>query len=853
MERLLFQDFEIRRAERQLLVHGEPVPIGSRAFDVLLALAERRDRVVSKEELIQAAWPGLVVEDNKLTVLFSFLRKLLGRDVIATVTARGYRFTASPLPLPQPGESPPAAPRAGNLPATTAPLYGRDDEVRQVVEACAAAPLVTLCGAGGIGKTSLALVAAQRLAGHFPQGAWVVELAALRDPALVLPAIAQTLHISLAGTAPAHEELATALEARALLLVLDNCEHMLDVVAQLAGAVIHTCAQVRLLVTSQEPIRIAGEHVLRLTPLAVPPPGEYRRAESFGAVRLFIERVRRHQGTFQPTEDQLQDVVEICRELEGIALAIELAAARVPLLGVAGVRSRLSERLRLLTAGERLGPQRHRTLRAALDWSYQLLSPERQVILRRLGIFTGGFSLEGAQRVAGDVAGEEVELVDHLGVLVDRSLVIHDAGQRPRYRMLETMREFALEKLEEAGETGRWRRRHAHAMRDICRLAVSQRDSAWLWAEMNNARAALAWAAEQPGEGAVAVTIATYTAVVLATAGPVPEAMSNLLRVQHLLDEDTPPEVAARYWQWLGRFGIEGRLPTSRCIEALQRATSMFEAQANARHVHACRRMLAEALMRSGDLVAARDHLQAAAAIETREGPPADRMRRYRIAALLADASGHHEEALRFAHQALDIADAHDIQRYRLMLLADMAWIRLRMGEADAAAEDLRELLRRIEPSPREGLTRAYALAGLTAALVGGGHLVEARDGAARTVSALRSSGIFLAHGDVFAWLAAASGHPVVAAQLMGAAEEFYSRGETRPDRIALHAREETGRLLAGALDHELIAYWSARGREADEAVLANLLDRAFADEQRTQDRQSDTPRAGAPAADPAG
>ncbi len=828
MERLLFQDFEIRRTERQLLVNGQPVAIGSRAFDVLLALAERRDRVVSKEELIQAAWPGLVVEDNNLTVQISTLRKLLGREVIATVTARGYRFTAAPLP--QPGDAAPAVRRTGNLPAVGAPLYGRDNEVRQVVEACGAAPLVTLCGAGGIGKTSLAAAAARRLAGDFQQGAWVVELAALRDPALVLPTIAQTLHIALAGSAPAHEELATALEASTLLLVLDNCEHLLDVVARLAGAIVRACPRVRLLVTSQEPIRIAGEHVFRLTPLAVPPPGEYRQAESFGAVRLFIERVRMHQGRFEPTGEELQDAVEICRELDGIALAIELAAARVPLLGVAGVRSRLSEQLRLLTVGERFGPQRHRTLRAALDWSYQLLNPERQVVLRRLGIFTGGFSLEGAQRVAGDVDDEEVDIVEHLGVLVDRSLVILDPGPRPRYRMLETMRAFALEKLEEAGETARWRRRHAHAVRDICRLAVFQRDSAWLWAEMNNVRAALAWAVEQPGEGAVAVAIATHSAVVLATAGPVPEAMSNLLRVQHLIGRDTPPEVEARYWQWFGRFGIEGRLPTSRCIEALQRAAAMFEAQANPRHVHACRRMLADALMRSGDLAAARDHLQAAAALETRAGPPADRMRRYRIAALLADASGDHEEALRFASQALDIADAHDIQRYRLMLLADMAWIRLRMGEPDAAAEDLRELLRRIEPSPREGLTRAYALAGLTAALVGGGRLAEARAGAARTIGALRSSGIFLAHGDIFAWLAAASGHPVVAAQLIGAAEEFHSRGETRPDRIALHAREETGRLLAGALDHALIAYWNARGREAEEAVLASLLDRAFSD-----------------------
>ena len=828
MERLLFPHFEIRPEERQLLVDGSAVAIGSRAFDVLLVLARHRDRVVSKDELIESAWPGLVVEENNLTVQVSSLRKILGREAITTVTGRGYRFTVTPL-----AEAADAAARAGrkgNLPVVAAALYGRDEDVLRLVRACLASPLVTLCGAGGIGKTSLAAVVAQRLAADFPEGAWVVELTALRDPALVLPAVAHCLRIVLPGIAPAHEEIANALESRALLLVLDNCEHMLDVVATLADAIVRSAPDVRMLVTSQEPIRMASEHVHRLAPLAVPEPDELGQAESFGAVRLFIERVRAHQGDFRPAAEELRDVVEICRELEGIALAIELAAARVPLLGVAGVRARLGERLRLLTVGERIAPERHRTLRAALDWSYRLLQPERQVVLRRLGIFTGGFSLEGAQRVAGGVDGEEADLVEDLGVLVNRSLLIREPGSRPRYRMLESMREFALEKLEEAGETREWARRHAHAMAVICRLAVRERDGAWLWAEMNNARAALAWAAAEPGEGAAAVAIATHTAVALAIAGPVREATDNLLRVQALLGKDTPPDVAAQYWQWLGRFGMEGRQPSSRCIEALGRAASMFEAQSRPRHVHACRRMLAEAYIRSGDLETAQAQLQAAAALETTEGPPADRMRRMRVAGLLADASGHHEESLSLARHALDIAELHDIRRYRLMLMADMALVRLRMGEPDTAAQVLRDLLSRIDFGSAEGLTRPYALAGLTAALVAAGRLAEARAGVAGTVTALRSSGIFLAHGDIFAWLAAASGNLLLAAQLMGAAEAFHSRGETRRDRIAEHAREETKRLLLASTNADRVDDWVAQGREVEEVVLANLLERSFDD-----------------------
>jgi predicted ATPase/DNA-binding winged helix-turn-helix (wHTH) protein len=822
MQNLVFGRIELRPDERRLLIDGVPATLGARAFDLLLALVERRGRVVGKDELLAAAWRGLVVEDNNLTVQVSNLRKLLGPAMIATVTGHGYRFTAEPDPIPA------ARPGLASQPELP-PLYGRDADVRRVAEACTVSRLVTLCGAGGIGKTSLAAVVARRSADNFAQGSGVVELAAVRDAAMLVPALAQGLGITLPGHAPAQEELLRMLQPRGLLLVLDNCEHLLEALAPLVQALLGAAPGLHILATSQEPLRVPGEHVHRLAPLAVPPPGDFGQAEDFGAVRLFVERVRALQHDFTLSAREVADVVDICRQLDGIALAIEFAAARVPLIGVAGVRSRLGERLRLLTGGSRTAARRHQTLRAALEWSYQLLNPEGQTLLRRLGVFTGGFSLEGAQLVAGDADGVEIDAIEQLGLLVDRSLISVEPGERPRYRMLESMRVFALERLDAAGETDAWQRRHAHAMRSICLTATRQRDSAWLWAEMNNARAALDWALAAAGEGEVAVAIATHTAVVLATAGPVPEAMNNLLRVQHLLNEQTPPPLAARYWQWLGRFGIEGRLPSSRCIDALERAASMFEALGDLRHVHACRRMIAEACMRMGDLAAAQSQLAAASAVETVDGPPADRMRRLRVAGLLADASGQFEQSLGLAQRALQIAEAHGIQRYCLMLMADMAWVRLRMGEPAAAAGHLQALLRRIEPSPREGLTRAYALAGLTAALVADGQLDEARDGAARTVAALRASGTFLARGDIFAWLVAASGHAQVAAQLLGATDEFHSRGETRRDRISQHARNEAAKLVAAALPPGEVDFWATQGRQCDEGVLAHLLERAFA------------------------
>lgn len=826
---LFFGRCELRPDERQLLVDGQPAAIGSRALDILLILAAQRHRVVGKEELIEAVWSGMVVEENNLSVQISVLRKVLGRTAIATVSGRGYRLTAGLLP------GPPTAPQpswVGNLPKDLPPLYGRDADLDKLIAACAGSRLVSVCGTGGIGKTSLAVAAARQLAPAYPHGAWLVELASVREPALVVPSFAVALGISLPGHAPAQDELVAAMQAQHLLLVVDNCEHLLDAVADLVHALMRMAPEVRVIATSQESLRVPGEHVHRLAPLAVPRAGEVDKASNFGAVRLFMARVRDQLSDFNWTPADLADAAEICRRLDGIALAIELAAARVPHLGVAGVRERLNERLDLLTVGTRTHLRRHRTLRAALEWSHQLLSPESQVVLRRLGVFSGGFSLEGAKLVVGDTPDANSNVLRDLGLLVDRSLLSIDIGRRPRYRMLESMRVFALEQLELAGEAEQWKRRHAYAMRDICLLGSRERDSAWLWTEMSNARKALAWAIADadPASAEVAVTIATYTAVVLATSGPVPEAVNNLLRVHHLVGPDTHPALAAQYWQWLGRFGVEGRLPTSRCIEALERATAIFTTMGRMRHVHACRRMIAEAYMRAGDLRQAHTNLQAAAAVETHDGPAVDRMRRFRIASLLADAAGDPAGAARLVSQALEIAEAHQIERYCLMLIADTAWIELRLGEPDKAARRLRELLVRIEPSPREGLTRAYAMAGLIAALVAAGQLAEAREAAPRAVHALRACGLFLARGDIFAWLAAASGHVQLAGQLLGATDQFHARGETRRDRISQHARSQAQELVAQTLAPSEVGYWALQGSRTDEAVLAHALERAFAD-----------------------
>jgi predicted ATPase/DNA-binding winged helix-turn-helix (wHTH) protein len=832
MERLVFARFELRPAERLLLADGLPATLGARAFDVLVALAARRERVVSKDELFRTVWPGTVVEDNNLTVQISALRKLLGADTIATVSGRGYQFTAraqEPLLDRQPGL------KRGNLPAAMSPLFGRDADIDSVVAALDHSPLVTLCGAGGIGKTSLAAAVARRVSARFPGGAWIVELAATRDPALVPAVVAQTLGLQLAGQADAQQELIRATERSEFALVLDNCEHLLGGVAPLASALARAAPGLRLLVTSQEPLHVQGEQVHRLGPLSVPADENIAAALDHGAIQLFIDRVQALQSDFAPQADDLRTIAHICRELDGIALAIELAAARVPLLGLAGVRSRLGERLRTLGGGVRAPKLRHQTLRAALDWSFKLLAPETQRVLRRLGVFDGGFCLDTALPVAADQADEdEVWLLEQLDILLDRSLlVVARRGEVPRYRMLETMREYALEQLRTQEEFDQMRQRHALALQAMLKRAVKERDSDRQLDEVANIRTALAYAIDTPGEGPVALSLATDSTVVLATSGLVPEVLQNLLRVERFVTADTEPGLAAQYWQWVGRVGKDGRMQGRRCVEALARAEAMFEALGRVRRVHACRRQLAEEYLALHELDAAEQALAGARRLESAQTPAADTMRRLRLEGLLADARGRFEDALAFTQQALQIAELYGYRRYCYNLLKDRAWIQLQAGQPEVAESGLLELLDRIPPGPHDGLPRAEALAALFAARTAARRLDSACASLPDAVLALRSCGLLFHRGDIFAWLAAACGKHPVAAQVLGAVDEFHVRTEGPRDRLAVRAREEALQLMGSALPPSEQQLWMAHGRSLEETQLVAVLESALLDASR--------------------
>ena len=347
---------EIRPQERQLLIDGQPAEIGARAFDLLEALFARRDRVVSKDELLDLVWPGVVVEENNLQVHVSTLRKVLGRDAIATIPGRGYRFTlrsdensggsAGPMPDAT-GARVPSAEAGGNGPLLVEPPIGRETELAELRSLVGRFRLVSIVGPGGIGKSTVATALADAMRKDFADGAWWVELAALTDGDLIGETVARAIGVHLAAHRPPAQALASAVGEMNALIVLDNCEHLTGAVTSLVDALLAHVATVRVVVTSQEPLRTPYEHVFRLDSLATPGPDERLGNEDalrFAAVRLFVERARAADRRFEITASNIDAITEICRRLDGIPLAIELAAVRVPLIGAEGLRQRLDQR-----------------------------------------------------------------------------------------------------------------------------------------------------------------------------------------------------------------------------------------------------------------------------------------------------------------------------------------------------------------------------------------------------------------------------------------------------------------------------------------------------------------------------
>jgi predicted ATPase/class 3 adenylate cyclase len=361
-----------------------------------------------------------------------------------------------------------------NLPRQLTPLVGREEVLADVEQLVLELPLVSLVGTGGVGKTRVALQVGADLLDGSGEGVWFIDLAPLSDQALVVNTTASTFGLHEQGERPMLDVLLQYLRSRHLLLILDNCEHLIEAVARVADAILLGAPHVRLLATSREPLRIDGEHVYQMPSLAAPPVGDSLTADQslqYGAIALFVQRAAASDTKFKLTDESAPIVAEICRRLDGIALAIELAAARVRVLPPRQLARKLDERFRVLTGGSRTALPRQQTMHALIDWSYDLLSEREQKVFSHVSIFVGGWTLEAAEAVVND---ETPDIIDPISSLVEKSLIVAEAQETLRYRLLESTRAFALEKLEQSGERDALARRHAQWAADLAERAKDE-------------------------------------------------------------------------------------------------------------------------------------------------------------------------------------------------------------------------------------------------------------------------------------------------------------------------------------------------------------------------------------------
>ncbi|QRM31414.1 winged helix-turn-helix domain-containing protein [Microvirga sp. VF16] len=521
-----FGPFTLIPSERLLLRDSGPIKIGSRALDILIALVSRAGEVVSKEDLISIVWPRTFVEETNLRVNVAALRKALGdghepHRFISNITGRGYCFVA---PLNETDElagevqaaiSKPRqpAPATGSLPRLSGRVIGRDGELDLLDRQLAELRLLTIVGPGGIGKTTIAVSLAQRTLDRYADGVAFVDLGTLTDPALLPVVVAKGAGCVL-GSTDQLAELAEQLRDRSMLLILDCCEHLIDDVALMVEALAARAPELNFLMTSREPLRAQGERVLRLAPLDFPSEGEADDAASalgFAAVQLFVERVADGIGGYDLGDAEAPLVGEICRRLDGIGLAIELAASQVDSLGIQGLAVSLRNSFDGLTRGRRTALPRHQTLHAALDWSHSLLDEPQRFVLSHLSLFNKEFTMEAARAVASD--GGTIDVAACLGDLVAKSLVVADRSIHPaRYRLLDMTRAHAAEKLSASGRGEEASRRHAMHYLGFFGQAAGQwqatHDTDWLalhHRDMGNLRAALDWAFSPQGDPMIGV------------------------------------------------------------------------------------------------------------------------------------------------------------------------------------------------------------------------------------------------------------------------------------------------------------------------------------------------------------
>lgn len=797
-----FGRFVLFPERRELLLDNVPLPLGPRALDILLHLVANRATTVGKDALLSRVWPRRTVEENNLTVHMSALRRALGdgRDgvrFIQTVPGRGYRFVA-PVHRIDPSISAahpdvPAIhgdatvpPLSSNLAQQATRFVGRSSEMAEIKRRLSLHRLVTVTGVGGIGKTRIATQVGADLLPLYRDGVWLVDLSPVSDPTHVVETVAAVFHLG--GEASSLERLTGYLADQRLLILLDSCEHLISRCAEVARAILAGCPGVAILATSRESLAIDGESLYRLPPLPFPDheqPIDAETALRHDAVRLFTDRATAMIDGFVLDDATARDVARICNRLDGIALAIEMAVPRLQVLNPAQLADRLNERFRLLSTHNRAALPRHRTLRAVLDWSHELLGEAEKVLFRRLAVFAGSANLEAVVAVATENSPDDWDVLDLLTALVDKSLVIAEvSGREPRYRLLETTRQYALEKLAASDEP--WcRRAHAAHFVEMCERAEAEwpttPTAAWLelyGSDTDNLRAALEWAFGPDGDKALGLrlTASSYPLWWDLPYLPLQESRRWFDLAMRHVTADTPARVAARLWfgaSWRDvRFGDRENFP------AAEQAVALFRQVGEPIGLGAALWRAGSALLTAETADEARVYFDEAERV-LRSQPPTKWLAlclvkqgdlRFRL--------GDAEPALAAYEEAMQLTRSTAYWYGLMNGGSNMSELLLFLGQPERALTQLRQLRAELLPGRSTPL-----VATLSAHLLIAGQTEEARATVREAITFARAIGLVGALGwaiEVLALILAEDGQVAQAARFLGYALVVHPSVSTR-------------------------------------------------------------------------
>ena len=807
-----------------VLTHlGVPEGLGARAVGVLTVLVQHARQVVAKNAIMDAAWPGVVVEESNLAVQISAIRHVLsqvagGERWVETVARRGYRFIGPVSTLRDGVPQETGRESLANLPAQLTSFVGRGRELIELKRLLTKRRVLTILGAGGIGKTRLALQLAAEVKDAYRDGIWFIDLAPLEDPDLVPNAAAQALGVQQAYGKRLVDALCNHVRTRRLLLILDNCEHLLDASARLVEAMLRAGPDPTIVTTSREPLRIGGEQIFRLTALSLPGPAakteSIHRSE---AVQLFVDRAQHQVHDFALTPAQAPAVARLCVLLDGIPLALELAAAHVPSLSIDEINTRLSDRFNLLTDGSRTALPRQKTLRATLDWSSGLLSESERQVFRRVSVFAGGFTLQGARAVATDEINAESSIEGILSRLVACSLVNMHANPGPRFRLLDTMRAYGLEMLERAGETRATQRRHAHYLRDrfegatLDWLRLTEVEWRGLYVpEVDNLRATLEWSLGADGDPAVAVALAGASAPLWTVLSLYGEGVQRLEAAAALIGSNTSPSDEAPLWLW--RAILWRSAMPARALAACKRAVGLYQKLDRPMELGHSNLRLAHLLATAGRFDESAAALAVALPRIEHLGLPKLLGFYFGNAGFLAALKGDPAAARTYYQQALSLfreAGNESSVVESISNLADISWA---LGDLAAAEASLREYIAMRGSRFLRRSRIGFALCNLAGVLTERGDFVAALEAAREGLPLLEDAGEAWSFMDHLALRAELAGKHASAARLAGHADALHAARECPREPNEARARTRLHAVLNEHFDSATLEQLLAEG-----------------------------------------